>query len=114
MIGIDAKLTSVVEFQVGGDVPHRALTAATDAGLAAARTLVGGAVDGTGSLGSVRGETRSRSEGPDAPSGASRTRGVRIALTMRAPPAIALAAEAAFARAFVAKLEGQGYAARRE
>lgn len=94
------KLRSSVRFDVGGDVPHKVLTSATDAGLAAARAKAGegGSVDAAGSLGSVRDERRT----------------VKIELTLRvAGPAVAIEAERAFADAFVARLAGQGYTVER-
>lgn len=94
---MEPKLTSVVEFLVEATTPHRTLTEATHAGLEAARAVAGPTLDATGSLGSARGERRS----------------VRIALTLRASPAAALQAEAAFAGAFVARVLAQGFSAQR-
>lgn len=94
---VDAKITSVVEFLVEAATPHRILTDATASGLSAAREVAGPTVDAAGSLGSARGERRS----------------VRIALTLRATPAAALQAEAAFARTFLALVHERGFAADR-
>ena len=96
---MESKLRSSVAFEVAGDAPHKVLTAATDAGLAAARERLaaGGSADAIGSLGSVKDGTRR----------------VKIELTLRAAPAAAMDAERAFADAFLAKLTTQGYAAAR-
>lgn len=95
---METKLRSLVLFDVSDEVPHRTLTEATHAGLAAARTRIGesGGVDANGSLGSAR-------EG---------RRIVRIELTMRvqeggAPDA--LHAERAFSEAFLEKVWARGY-----
>jgi hypothetical protein len=92
---VDAKLRASIEIDVGAEVPHRELTAATDAGIAAANATLGALVEAVGSLGSAR-------EG---------VRRVRIELAMRATPASALATERAFADAFVLALARRGYAA---
>lgn len=97
---METKLTSVVEFIVAAEVPHRLLTEATEAGLDAARTRAGPGVDASGSLGSI--------------SARAGTRSVRIALTLRATAAGALAAEAAFAEAFLGRVRAQGFDGRRE
>lgn len=96
---MDTKLRSSVPFEVGDDVPHKVLTSATEAGLAAARAALGdkGSVDALGSLGSAR-------------DGARR---VRIELTLRGAAPAAMEAERAFAEAFVARLVAQGFAATR-
>lgn len=93
---VTTKLRSSLVFEVGGDVPHKALTAATDAGLAAARAAVGaeGSADAVGSLGSVRDGART----------------VRIELTLRVAGAnAAMQAEKTFTDAFVERLASQGY-----
>lgn len=89
---MEPKLTSVLLFDVAADIPHRVLTEATEAGLAAARAHAGPAVDATGSLGSAR-------EG---------TRRVRVELTLRADPKSAMAAGKAFGDAFVERLAARG------
>lgn len=91
---MESKLRSVLLFDVPADAPHRELTDATDAGLAAARAALGAPVDANGSLGSAS---------------AGRRR-VRVELAMRAAPAAAMQAERAFAGAFVAALEAKGHA----
>jgi hypothetical protein len=94
---VEPKLTSVIGFLVDTKTPHRALTEATESGLGAARAVAGPTLDATGSLGTARGATRS----------------VRVALTLRASPAAALQAEAAFARAFMERLETRGFSVAR-
>ncbi|HET6404882.1 MAG TPA: hypothetical protein VFH78_09555 [Candidatus Thermoplasmatota archaeon] len=91
---MDAKLRSVLLFDVDADTPHRVLTEATDAGVAAAREALGTPVDTNGALGSARdGKKR-----------------VRVELAMRAPPAAVMQAEKAFAAAFAATLAKKGHA----
>ncbi|HVM46332.1 MAG TPA: hypothetical protein VM582_10390 [Candidatus Thermoplasmatota archaeon] len=94
---METKLRSVLLFDVGADVPHRLLTEATDAGVAAARASAGGLVDANGALGSARDDKRR----------------VRVELALRATPAAAMEAERAFAAAFAATLETKGHAVER-
>lgn len=90
---VEAKLRSVLLFDVAADAPHRTLTEATDAGVAAARGTIGSAVEANGALGSARdGKKR-----------------VRIELAMRATPAAAMLAEKAFVEAFVGILRGKDH-----
>ena len=92
---MDAKLRSVLLFDVDAAVPHRLLTEATDAGIAAARAIVGSVVDANGALGSAKDGTKR----------------VRVELAMRAAPATVMQAEKAFAEAFVATLAKKGHRA---
>jgi hypothetical protein len=97
---MELKLRSALQFDIGADVPHRALTDATDAALAAARASVRGSVDAVGSLGSARDGSRR----------------VRIEMTLRVAEggaAAGLAAEKAFAEAFCAALARKGLTAAR-
>lgn len=90
---MEAKLRSVLLFDVAEDTPHRVLTEATDAGLAAAREIVGAVVEANGALGSARdGKKR-----------------VRVEMALRAPPAAVMQAERAFAAAFVSLVERRGH-----
>lgn len=90
---MDAKLRSVLLFDVADDTPHRVLTEATDAGLAAAREVVGAVVEANGALGSARdGKKR-----------------VRVEMALRAAPAAVMEAERAFAAAFVSLVERRGH-----
>lgn len=90
----NAKLRSVLLFDVAAGTPHRLLTEATDAGIAAARETLGVPVEANGTLGSAR-EERKR---------------VRVELAMRAKPAGVMEAERAFAAAFTGQLEKRGFA----
>ena len=90
---VQAKLRSVLLFDVGADTPHRTLTEATDAGIAAAREALGAPVEANGTLGSVR-------------DGGKR---VRVELAMRAAPAAVMTAEKAFGAAFAALLAERGF-----
>lgn len=81
-------------FDVADDTPQRVLTEATDAGIAAAREVLGAPPAATGALGSAR-EGKKR---------------VRVELAMRAPPAAVMDAERAFAAAFVSLVERKGHA----
>lgn len=97
---VEQKLRSALQFDVGADVPHRALTEATDAGLVAARAVLHGSADAVGALGSARGGVRR----------------VRIEMTLRVRgdgPAAAMLAEKAFADAFLDALSRKGFAATR-
>lgn len=91
----------MVAFQVDLEVPHRELTAATEAGLAAARDALGaaGSVDAIGRL------TSSKS----APARLVRVE-LKVALREGSPSA-ALAAERAFVDAFAQALVGRGFEA---
>lgn len=94
---VDAKLRSVLLFDVGDDVPHRALTEATEAGIAAAREVLGTPPATNGALGkAVDGKKR-----------------VRVEMGIRAAPAVVMQVEKAFAAAFVALLEKKGHAVER-
>lgn len=91
---MDAKLRSVLLFDVADATPHRVLTEATDAALAAAREVVGAVVEANGALGSARdGKKR-----------------VRVEMALRAAPAAVMEAERAFAAAFVSTVERRGHA----
>lgn len=96
---MDAKLSARVDFVVDADVPHRLLAEATERGLAAADAALGGSgrAQANGSLLTL----------PDG------RRRVRVELAMRASPTGALAAEAAFAEAFLGRLQAKGFGARR-
>lgn len=90
---MDAKLRSVLLFDVAEGTPHRVLTEATDAGLAAAREVVGAVVEANGALGSARdGKKR-----------------VRVEMALRAAPAAVMEAEKEFAAAFVSVVERRGH-----
>ena len=94
---MDAKLRSVLLFDVADDTPHRVLTEATEVGVAAARALLGSVVDTAGALGSASGGKKR----------------VRVELAMRAAPAAVMQAERAFAAAFMDALERKGHAVER-
>lgn len=100
-LALDAKLRSVLLFDIGADTPHRALTDATDAGVGAARARLGGAIEANGTLGSAR--DGKSGEAPVA------KRRVRIELAMRANAAAVMLAEKAFADAFLAHLQTLGH-----
>lgn len=90
---MEAKLRSVLLFDVADETPHRVLTEATDAGLAAARAVVGAVVEANGALGAARdGKKR-----------------VRVEMALRATPAMVMEAERAFAAAFVSLVERRGH-----
>ena len=91
---MEAKLRSVLLFDVADDTPHRVLTEATEAGVAAARSVLGSVVDTAGALGSASGGRKR----------------VRVELAMRAAPAAVMEAERAFAAAFVSAVERKGHA----
>lgn len=97
----ETKADATLTFVVDADVGQRLLTDATEKGLAAATDALPGRgrVRAQGSLGNVREGKR-----------------VRIDLDVRgegATRAWALAAETAFAEAFLARLEAKGHSARR-
>ena len=97
---METKLQSVILFDVDEDAPQRLLTQATDAGLEAARFAIVGSVDANGRLGSAK-------------DGLKR---VRIELAIRVGaggPAQGLAAEKAFAEAFIGTLAKKGHAVER-
>ena len=94
---MDAKLRSVLLFDIDAEVPHRLLTEATDAGIAAARGVVGSVVDANGALGSAKDGTKR----------------VRVELALRATPALVMQAEKAFAEAFLATLAKKGHSVER-
>lgn len=94
------KIESTVLFDVPADVPHRELTRATEAGLAAARAALAdrGSVEAIGRLPSARGD-------------AKRVRVELVISVADGMATIALAAERAFAEAFAGALTTRGYAA---
>ena len=92
-----AKLRSVLLFDVAEDTPHRVHTEATDAGVAAAREVLGAPPATNGALGSARdGKKR-----------------VRVEMGMRAAPAAIMEAEKAYATAFVGVIERRGHTVER-
>ena len=94
---MEAKLRSVLLFDVADDTPHRVLTEATEAGVAAARAILGSVVDTAGALGSASGGKKR----------------VRVELAMRAAPVAVMQAERAFAAAFMDALARKGHAVER-
>jgi hypothetical protein len=91
---VETKLRSVLLFDVAEDTPHRVLTEATDAGVAAAREVLGAPPATNGALGSAR-EGKKR---------------VRVEMGIRAAPAVIMEAERAFAAAFVGVVAKRGHA----